>query len=256
MRGHVKRIYNKLDKDDASYILAKSMYNDDYQDVFDEIIKKSKNKTFLYLGKCFCKHLITKSYGVHVNNEYRSYDSFYEELRKIPNPFEEVKASIFSGSFGYDKKTGAYLPWRYEKIVPKKLEDYYKQKYYTDIEITWEKIRCNLLTEDKERPSLIIDNADSHTYFMQDNNDKEIKIGVSKAPYKRKKQLEGELKTQIGILSIIDSGGYDLEAELHEKFKHLNIRNSPKGREWFQPEEELYKFINEHNNRKRNLRIA
>lgn len=79
-------------------------------------------------------------------------------------------------------------------------------------------------------------------YFMLNENGL-IKIGVSNDPYRRVSDLKRTLSDEITIIKIVKDKG-DLERILHRKFKHINVPYKGQ-REWFQPTEELKKFIEE-----------
>jgi hypothetical protein len=45
---------------------------------------------------------------------------------------------------------------------------------------------------------------------------------------------------ELKVLTVIEDGGQKQERELHDRFKHLEIR-----REWFKPDKELLSFVDE-----------
>lgn len=74
-------------------------------------------------------------------------------------------------------------------------------------------------------------------YFLY--NGESVKIGHSKNPKKRVKQLQTGSSSRILLLGSIE-GGKELEKELHKKFNYIRIKN-----EWFLPHEDLVEYINE-----------
>lgn len=81
--------------------------------------------------------------------------------------------------------------------------------------------------------------ADDRTrvYFIQESSVGAIKIGVSKHPKKRAKELQDHSLYVITLLATVD-GGYSVEFRLHQLFAHAYIRG-----EWFRPVEELLEYI-------------
>ena len=75
------------------------------------------------------------------------------------------------------------------------------------------------------------------TYLMQKKCDSKIvKIGKSSNVAQRKKQIEKEKGFSIDVLAVID---FDVESDLHEKFKKLRIEG-----EWFSDNGEIVSFFN------------
>ena len=81
-----------------------------------------------------------------------------------------------------------------------------------------------------------------YLYFIT-NKDSAVKIGVSRDPRKRLKQLQTGNHTPLKIKKLVKlksrSEAYKLEAELHQKFKNKKILN-----EWFFLDRDMEKFIN------------
>lgn len=75
-------------------------------------------------------------------------------------------------------------------------------------------------------------------YFIQEKGSGNIKIGVSKSPAKRLKQLQVYNSTSLKLIFTI-KGSYEIEGEIHDKFSKYNIHG-----EWFQGEEEILNYIN------------
>ena len=94
-----------------------------------------------------------------------------------------------------------------------------------------EPVLAQALRDDKE--------ADDQTrvYFIRESSVGAIKIGVSKHPKKRAKELQNHSLYVITLLATVD-GGYSVEFLLHHLFAHAYIRG-----EWFRPVEELLAYI-------------
>lgn len=74
-------------------------------------------------------------------------------------------------------------------------------------------------------------------YFIQAGNGGPIKIGYSKSPKLRLKELQTGNPDLLKVLSIID-GSIAKEKEIHKKFSQFNIKN-----EWFFPAKALLDYI-------------
>lgn len=79
----------------------------------------------------------------------------------------------------------------------------------------------------------------TRVYFIREASIGAIKIGVSKHPKKRAKELQDHALHEITLLATVE-GGYSVEFLLHRLFAHAYIRG-----EWFRPVEELISYITE-----------
>lgn len=81
-------------------------------------------------------------------------------------------------------------------------------------------------------------------YLMRSKTTGLIKIGKSTQPKQRRKELEWQIGDELEILRVIPDEDGVLETELHHRFQHLRAvhPNSPRGREWFAPDDELLGF--------------
>ena len=145
---------------------------------------------------------------------------------------------MFSGEFVYVEKLGGFTP--VFKTISKSqwFVDYYKSREKCIIKLCWQKAKKYLLSSSGRAPHLINKSDLPHVYFMQNVENKQIKIGVSIHPEIRRKQIITEVKNYIKILHIIPSAGYDQEQFLHEKFREFRIRG-----EWFKPDSVLLDYI-------------
>lgn len=75
-------------------------------------------------------------------------------------------------------------------------------------------------------------------YFIQNGQDKHIKIGFTQQqPKKRLKELQTGSPHKLKMLRVVE-GGRLKESELHERFAHLRVNG-----EWFRPDPELLDYI-------------
>lgn len=90
------------------------------------------------------------------------------------------------------------------------------------------------------KPILIIDHGD-HVYFVHDEARKEIKIGVSKDVNTRFRTVHRDYgRENLQVIKIVDLGGYDLEAALHEYF---GVHRIWPRQEWFRDHKDIHDFI-------------
>ena len=100
-----------------------------------------------------------------------------------------------------------------------KISNFRKKVIYNLYEIVLADIATNCVTDDIQ-----------HLYFIE--SDFGIKIGISKNVEKRYLQI----KNYAG----------NFEKNIHDKFKHLNIKDNPEiGIEWFSKDISLYNFIDD-----------
>lgn len=78
-----------------------------------------------------------------------------------------------------------------------------------------------------------------HVYFMQNEATKNIKIGSSLHPSRRKADIKHDEKSPVRILHVYVGGGAEKESEFQKMFEDINVF-----REWFKPEDKLLEFIN------------
>jgi hypothetical protein len=67
-----------------------------------------------------------------------------------------------------------------------------------------------------------------HVYLVQTKPGEPVKIGVAVDIKKRIHGLQTSHYEKINLLAFVENGGYELEFELHQKFKHLRLTG-----EWF-----------------------
>ncbi len=78
-------------------------------------------------------------------------------------------------------------------------------------------------------------------YFIQQEADGPIKIGVSTDPCKRLRQLQTSTQYKLRLVALLPDPVRErdwTEASIHKSFAHLHISG-----EWFRPEPELTNFI-------------
>jgi hypothetical protein len=78
-------------------------------------------------------------------------------------------------------------------------------------------------------------------YFIQDTNNKRIKIGKSDSPIRRIRRFRTGMSNpgELEILAVIP-GGVKREKDLHQKFQKYHSHG-----EWFEPSNEIIEFIEE-----------
>lgn len=108
-----------------------------------------------------------------------------------------------------------------------------KTKYENRILVLWERILIKILS------ASLNENDEVFLYFMQNENGL-IKIGISKDPENRRKQLQSILKEKIFILKVLKFPEY--ERLLHKKFFNYNAFHRGQV-EWFTPYPDLVEFI-------------
>jgi hypothetical protein len=74
-------------------------------------------------------------------------------------------------------------------------------------------------------------------YFIQSINGGNIKIGVSRNPIERLRELQPSCPDQLVILTMV-KGGPEKESEFHERFVEHNVHH-----EWFRPAKEIVDYI-------------
>jgi len=77
----------------------------------------------------------------------------------------------------------------------------------------------------------------SSIYFIELLGSEVIKIGFSRDPESRLRQMQTSNPHELRMLKVI-SGGYEKEAEIHEKFSKNRVRG-----EWFKASKKLRKYI-------------
>jgi len=93
-------------------------------------------------------------------------------------------------------------------------------------------------------PAVPVKPRPTNVYLMRSKTTGFIKIGQSVKPKQRRTQLQSELDDKLEILRVIPDEVGGLESKLHHRFRHLRTvhPNSPRGREWFAPDDELLGF--------------
>jgi len=76
---------------------------------------------------------------------------------------------------------------------------------------------------------------DSYVYFIQGAD--KIKIGIAQDPQSRFENIQNMSPIRLRLLAV-QSGGYELETELHKRFDHLRQHG-----EWFSAAPELMNYI-------------
>ena len=145
-----------------------------------------------------------------------------------------------------NKATGQPPKLRYSKIGSKKYILVTELKAYAE---SAERLGCEdsvqrVCGEKRERTEIPEGRSDGqmndktqnkYTYFIQSTLGGSIKIGCSKDPSARLKDLQTGNPEKLQILGVIHK---NVETKIHEKFSHLKAIG-----EWYKPEPELVNFI-------------
>ena len=94
-------------------------------------------------------------------------------------------------------------------------------------------------------PSICLENGAAaaggeQIYFILDESNKAVKIGITKNIYKRISDIQANSAVKLVCVKIIERSSKNDEAELHLKFKDYHIQG-----EWFRIEGELEKYLSE-----------
>lgn len=180
---------------------------------------EEKEVSYNYISSCIIKYVCRKAY--------------IPELIDLSSKdkYTPIKIKVFTGQFSYNNNLGAYYCRIITKNVSNLLKLYYEDRLSEDIYQKWESIKNSLVRDNGHPADLITQYGESHLYFMRDPYTGYIKIGVSQHPNKRKYQIERQLGYKIELIKIIESGGFDMERELHYKFSKDRVHG-----EWFKPD--------------------
>ncbi len=162
------------------------------------------------------------------------------DLQNSKDNYNATKFLKFAGNFSFDKDLGGFVPMYYELEGSIWLKKFYDAKRDEQIQFVWRNAQSFLTSPNGDSAILIHKFDKPHVYFMQDIETEEIKIGVSKHPEIRRKQLISEKGNHIEILHIIPSGGTAEESRLHKQFRTYRTHG-----EWFSPDTKLIGLIDE-----------
>ncbi|HBQ2109983.1 TPA: GIY-YIG nuclease family protein, partial [Klebsiella pneumoniae] len=87
-------------------------------------------------------------------------------------------------------------------------------------------------------------NGETDVYFLLDEPQERVKIGISGNLRQRVDTLKQQHNTSLSLISIIPAGGIETESALHLFFKKYRLDQKGLGREWFSYTDELCEFIN------------
>lgn len=87
---------------------------------------------------------------------------------------------------------------------------------------------------------------EQHVYFVSDESDSTIKIGISKNLSQRMVSLRNEFKSSsLKILTVAYNAGRQIETKLHQKFSQYRVEG--KGAEWFEDCESIRELVRDLN---------
>lgn len=159
-------------------------------------------------------------------------------IKNMEDPYGVVTNWFFCNEFKFKPKLGGFAPLFEEREHSRWYFKAYKEIEEELIKAEWRTFSHKLFMQDDTPVKLIHKFSKPHVYFMQAVKDGSIKIGASIHPEIRRKQIRYQKKQDLRILGIIPSGGYELEKELHEKFRERNIKG-----EWFKPSDEIIEYL-------------
>lgn len=129
-----------------------------------------------------------------------------------------------------DPRWDAYWKKRNEEEKAKKIADELKKQQ------TAENRKAGI---EKTKVTRYKNKYPGFVYFIQGENGGAIKIGFSKNPDSRLRELQTSYPDMLKILCLVP-GSYKAEKEYHENFKDIRLNG-----EWFKPTKELLKEIEE-----------
>lgn len=212
-------------------------------DDFKKIEAKMRTKYDLMSAlKHICKINIS---AVSISREPLSIHDVIEK----PDPLELVEVFLYSGEFTPDHRSH-FCPLGHNVQVTKHRQAIILQYNERRMLNVWESISQHLMSPSLKNAGgfgkaiLKYKNLpNQHVYFIKDGAQPRIKIGVSKHPQERLIQVSRQWGcVDAEILHVIHNGGMQIEEEMHEKFRHLRIKEDM-GREWFRADDEIYKYI-------------
>jgi len=164
-----------------------------------------------------------------------------KHIADIANPFKRVICKVFSGKFYYISELRGYYPLINEIYCYAWEKAYFSQNDKEYINQRWNEAKEYLADyqDEMNTPILYHSNETEHVYFLYDPNNNQIKIGISKKPNNRIKNIKyGENRNNLVFLHIIPNGSRQLEKKLHDVFSEIRATG-----EWFHAEHELWYFI-------------
>lgn len=171
----------------------------------------------------------------------------YEYLAE--DRLQTVSVQLFCGQFYYDSKLGGFCPGITTKTVSRAIAEHLLIKSDLYIEHCWNGVKNHLLCPSSSgrelvEPVLIKGHDTSqHLYFINDQENMQIKIGISYFPGIRIKQVERSYcRGSLSIMHIVKGGGRLLESELHQRFSSHKVEGE---REWFNYHDDIFSCISE-----------
>lgn len=193
----------------------------------------------------YFKNHCALTYRSKLNQNMGCYSSTQSEDRLKP-----VALEIFCGRFYFDSKLGSFRPGYLSRYVSSSIADFLLCKSAREIDSAWENVSGSLLSPSSSgrslaQPTIVIGHSEGqHLYFMNDRENKQIKIGISYFPGVRIKQVERNYRRgALSIMHIVKGGGRELEANLHGRFSAIRVEGE---REWFHYHKELFECIEDY----------
>ncbi len=241
---------NKLNGNEKFELMA-SFFND--SDYVSFLKKHDKVKNKAKLAADYVKNACWERYHAKaVNGMVQPSKVEYKTDRLKPND-----VWMPDGSFGYSK-SGSYVALGVKVPCTEVNKGFILKKYEDKTKDAWDTLKSVVLTAQVGHysnewclPWLDYDpvfTSDQHVYFIHDESNSMVKIGISNDISSRIDAIRKQYRTgRLKLVAVIARGGIEIERTLHEKFHHINVREEGKGREWFKMTKELEGFIGEMN---------
>lgn len=160
------------------------------------------------------------------------------------DPYEVRTQQVPVGIFYYCTSNKCYMPTWVDIECNDFMFSIKYQAYRQEVIRAWNKVKRNLCQERVGggliEPIMTIKTGD-HVYFMEDKKNKQIKIGVSSCPSRRRYTVERDYcRTNINVIHLIEGGGYGLEKFLHKRFSGHRVWRR---KEWFSDSREIRDYI-------------
>lgn len=148
--------------------------------------------------------------------------------------------------FYFNQEYNCYRPAYNSYQLNKIMGDYHHKQFKKEVVKKWAEVKVALLQpvfkkgDTLMKPILEIDYGD-HVYFIHDEENEQIKIGVSKQLNTRFRSIHTTMgREDLQVIKVIDVGGYELEAALHQFFGKHRIWSR---KEWFVDHPDIRSFI-------------
>ncbi|MEZ2759576.1 GIY-YIG nuclease family protein [Providencia vermicola] len=196
----------------------------------------------------FLKWYLPHQVGVHYHRENRC-------LRSVPKTVGDKLKILHiwmpTGQFA-PSRNGSYRPLGTHFVCTALMQPFLQKQQETCLEQAWQIALPLLLSPDISNDNVFTDpwldyepylNGDTDVYFLLDESQERVKIGMSGNLRQRVDTLKQQHNASLRFISIIPAGGVETESALHLFFKKYRLNKKGLGREWFSYTDELREFI-------------